>query len=206
MNVFAQLKIKTRVIPVVSLTDAAQALPLAHALLKGGVDAIEITLRHPCALEAIARVVREKLPICVLAGTVLSPAQLEQVRDAGAVAGLSPGFDPAVVELAARYRFPFIPGVMTPSEAIMAVRAGCDSLKFFPAVQAGGIGSLNALAAVLPDVRFCPTGGIDINTAPEFLRLPNVAVVGGSWLTPKSALETADWARITELARACSTL
>jgi 2-dehydro-3-deoxyphosphogluconate aldolase/(4S)-4-hydroxy-2-oxoglutarate aldolase len=193
---------RTRVLPVVVIETPAHAIPLAEALLAGGVDAIEITLRTPAALEAIATVARNVPGMCVGAGTVLSANELRRVRDAGAQFALSPGSTPTLLDAAAAGCLPFVPGVMTPSEAMAAREHGFKLLKLFPAAQAGGPAMLRALAGPLADVRFCPTGGLTAIQVSHYLELPNVALVGGSWLAPRAALEQGDWAAITALARA----
>ena len=190
----------SRVVPVIALHDVAHAVPLAHALLAGGIDVMEITLRTPQGLAAIEAVARAVPAMCVGAGTVTRAAEVQQVRDAGATFALSPGCTPAVVAAVAAARLPFVPGVMTPSEVMAARDHGFALMKLFPAAQAGGLAMLQALGGPLADVRFCPTGGISLANLSQFLALPNVAMVGGSWLTPADALAASDWDRITRLA------
>lgn len=190
----------SRVVPVIALHDVAQAVPLAHALLAGGIDVMEITLRTPQGLAAIEAVARAVPAMCVGAGTVTRATEVQQVRDAGATFALSPGCTPAVVAAVATARLPFVPGVMTPSEVMAARDHGFALMKLFPAAQAGGLAMLQALGGPLADVRFCPTGGISLANLGQFLALPNVAMVGGSWLTPADALAAGDWDRITRLA------
>lgn len=195
----------TRVLPVIVVTDVSQAVPLAEALLAGGIDAMEITLRHAAGLPAIEAVARAVPGMHVGAGTVTRPAEVLQVRDAGASFALSPGFTDELLLAAAAAALPFVPGVMTPGEVMRARERGFGLMKLFPAEQAGGIGMLKALAGPLGDVRFCPTGGVSPANLSAFLQQPNVAMVGGSWLTPRDALESGDWARISALAReACA--
>lgn len=195
----------TRVLPVIVVTDVSQAVPLAEALLAGGIDAMEITLRHAAGLPAIEAVARAVPGMHVGAGTVTRPAEVPQVRDAGASFALSPGFTDELLLAAAAAALPFVPGVMTPGEVMRARERGFGLMKLFPAEQAGGIGMLKALAGPLGDVRFCPTGGVSPANLSAFLQQPNVAMVGGSWLTPRDALESGDWARISALAReACA--
>ena len=189
------------VIPVIVVEELAHAVPLARALVAGGVRVLEVTLRTPSALAAIRAIAGEVPEAIVGVGTLTRPEDFTEARDAGARFGVSPGLTPALIEAAWESGLPLLPGVMTPSDVIAARLAGFRELKLFPARQAGGIGMLQALAGPFPDVTFCPTGGITAETAPEFLALPNVACVGGSWLTPRNALATADWGRITELAR-----
>lgn len=194
------------VIPVIVLDRVDDAVPLAEALVAGGVRVLEVTLRTPAALacmEAIARAV----PQAVLgAGTLRSGADVRAARDAGCVFGVSPGYTAEIGAACRAAAWPLLPGVATPGEVMAAQADGLSFLKFFPATAAGGIGMLKALAGPFPDVAFCPTGGITAETAPQFLALPNVKVCGGSWLTPADALRERDWARITRLAREASAL
>lgn len=192
---------KSRVVPVIVLTDPAHALPLAHALLEGGVDVMEITLRHDSALAAIEAVARGLPDMHVGAGTVTRTADVQRVINAGANFALSPGCTPALVDAVRAARLPFIPGVMTPGEVLAVREHGFTLMKLFPAAQAGGVNMLKALGAPIPDVRFCPTGGVSLETLASYLALPNVAMAGGSWLTPADALANGDWSRITRLAR-----
>jgi 2-dehydro-3-deoxyphosphogluconate aldolase/(4S)-4-hydroxy-2-oxoglutarate aldolase len=189
------------VIPVIVLEDAAQAVPLAHALLAGGLTVLEVTLRSEAALQSIRLIAREVPQAIVGAGTVLSAADLVAAREAGAHFAVSPGSTPALLESGRSCGLPFLPGVMTPSDVIAAVAAGYDILKFFPAAQAGGVDMLKALAGPFPGVKFCPTGGISLANAPDFLALPNACCVGGSWITPADAIRALDWATITRLAQ-----
>ncbi len=192
---------QSRVVPVIVLSDARQAVPLAHALLDGGIDVMEITLRSDVALDAIEAVARALPQMHLGAGTVTRPSDVPRVIDAGARFALSPGCTDALVDAMRATGLPFIPGVMTPGEVMRARDQGFTLMKLFPAQQAGGIGMLKALGAPLPDVRFCPTGGVAPENLRDFLALPNVAMAGGSWLTPADALRDGDWARITRLAR-----
>ena len=205
LNVLEVLRVGP-VIPVIVIEDLAQAVPLAKALVAGGVRVLEVTLRTPAALAAIRAIVREAPEAIVGVGTLTRPEDFTDARDAGACFGVSPGLTPALVEAAWKSGLPLLPGVMTPSDVIAARLAGLGALKLFPAQQAGGIGMLKALGGPFPDVTFCPTGGITAETAPEFLALPNVACIGGSWLAPKAALVAGDWDRITELARQAAAL
>ena len=197
---------KTRVMPVVVLEDAESAVPMAEALLEGGIDAVEITLRHRCALDAIARVSARVAGMCVGAGTVTRAEDFGRVAEAGARFALSPGLTPALAQAARAAAIPFIPGVMTPSEIAAAREHGYFLLKLFPAAQAGGVEMLKALASPFADVRFCPTGGVSAKNLKDYLRQPNVALVGGSWLTPADALKSRDWSRIVTLAREASAI
>jgi 2-dehydro-3-deoxyphosphogluconate aldolase/(4S)-4-hydroxy-2-oxoglutarate aldolase len=194
------------VIPVIVIDDIADAVPLAQALVAGGVRVLEVTLRTPAGIEAIAAIAREVEGAIVGAGTMTRPEDFVQVTSAGARFGVTPGFTHALADAAHRASLPLLPGVMTPSEIIAAKQAGFAALKLFPAQQAGGIGMLKALAGPFPDITFCPTGGITAASAPDFLALDNVACVGGSWLTPKDAIKAGDWARITSLAREAAAL
>jgi len=189
------------VIPVIVIEDLAKAVPLAKALVAGGVRVLEVTLRTPVALDAIRAIASEVKDAIVGVGTISDPADFERSIVAGARFGVSPGLTPALIEAALACRLPLLPGVMTPSDVLAARAAGFTELKLFPAQQAGGIGMLKALAGPFPDVMFCPTGGVTAASAGDFLALPNVGCVGGSWLTPKDAVAAADWGRITALAR-----
>ena len=194
------------VIPVMVIEHLAQAVPLARALVAGGVRVLEVTLRTPVALAAVRAIVDEVPEALVGVGTLTRPEDMAQALEAGARFGVSPGLTPALIEAARDSGLPLLPGVMTPSEIIAARLAGFRQLKLFPAQQAGGVGMLKALAGPFQDVVFCPTGGITAETAPEFLALPNVACVGGSWLTPQAALAAADWEGITALAKQANAL
>ena len=194
-----------RVIPVIAIDDPEHAVPLARALVAGGICVLEVTLRTVHGLAAI-RAMADVPGAIVGVGTLTDPAEFAAARDAGAVFGVSPGLTAALIEAAKKSGLPLLPGVMTPSEVLAAREAGFRQLKLFPAMQAGGVGMLNAIGGPLPDVTFCPTGGISIDTASQFLACKNVACVGGSWLTPKDALLAGDWARITELAKAAAAL
>lgn len=194
------------VIPVIAIEELEQAVPLAQALVAGGIRVLEVTLRTAHGLAAI-RAIAEQVPEAIVGvGTLTRPEEFAAARDAGAVFGVSPGLTAALVGAARASGLPLLPGVMTPSEVMAAREAGFAQLKLFPAVPAGGVGMLKALAGPLPDVLFCPTGGITPESAPQFLALENVACVGGSWLTPKAALHAGDWPAISALARQASAL
>jgi 2-dehydro-3-deoxyphosphogluconate aldolase/(4S)-4-hydroxy-2-oxoglutarate aldolase len=194
------------VIPVIVLEDAGQAVPLARALVSGGVRALEVTLRTPAGLPSI-RAIAQQVPEAVVGvGTLTQPDEFAAAREAGARFAVSPGFSPTLVEAARSSGLPWLPGVMTPSEVLAARAAGLCQLKLFPAQPAGGVAMLKALYGPFPEVVFCPTGGITPDSAPEFLALPNVACVGGSWLTPTAAVSAGDWSTITRLARQASAL
>jgi 2-dehydro-3-deoxyphosphogluconate aldolase/(4S)-4-hydroxy-2-oxoglutarate aldolase len=205
MNLLEIMRISP-VIPVIAIDDIEHAVPLAKALVAGGIRVLEVTLRTRHGLPAI-RAIAEQVPDAIIGvGTLTQPGEFAAARDAGAVFGVSPGLTPALVQAAKSSGLPLLPGVMSPSEAMTARDAGFYQLKLFPAVPAGGVGMLDAIAGPLPDLMFCPTGGISQLTASQFLACKNVACVGGSWLTPKEALEAGDWMRITGLARAASAL
>jgi len=194
------------VIPVIAIDDIAHAVPLANALVAGGIRVLEVTLRTEHGLAAI-RAIADQVPQAIVGvGTLTQPGEFAAARDAGAVFGVSPGLTTSLIDAARSSGLPLLPGVMTPSEVMAAREAGFRQLKLFPAVPAGGIGMLKAIAGPLADVRFCPTGGISQETAAQFLACSNVACVGGSWLTPKDALHGGDWKRITGLAKAASAL
>jgi len=178
---------------------------LAKALVAGGIRVLEVTLRTEHGLQAI-RDMSEVEGAIVGVGTLTQPHEFAASRDAGAVFGVSPGLTATMIEAAKKSGLPLLPGVMTPSEVMSAREHGFKQLKLFPAVPAGGVGMLNAIGGPLPDVTFCPTGGISIETAPKFLACKNVACVGGSWLTPKDLIAAGDWAGITELAKAAAAL
>jgi len=193
------------VIPVIAIDEPEHAVPLARALVAGGIRVLEVTLRTKHGLAAI-RAMSEVEGAIVGVGTFTQPEEFAAARDAGAVFGVSPGLTSALIAAAKSSGLPLLPGVMTPSEVMAAREHGFRQLKLFPAVPAGGIGMLNAIGGPLPDVMFCPTGGISQETASQFLSLKNVACVGGSWLTPKDAIAAGDWDRITDLAKAASGL
>ncbi|MFE9447913.1 bifunctional 4-hydroxy-2-oxoglutarate aldolase/2-dehydro-3-deoxy-phosphogluconate aldolase [Streptomyces sp. NPDC006739] len=194
------------VVPVVVVADAADAVPLARALVAGGLPAIEVTLRTPAALDAIRAVTREVPGAVVGAGTVLTPGQVDRCVGAGARFLVSPGWTEALLGAMRGAGVPFLPGVSTASEVVALLEHGVREMKFFPAQAAGGAPYLRSLAGPLPQARFCPTGGIGPQTAPEYLRLPNVGCVGGSWMVPADAVAAGDWARVEELARAAAGL
>ena len=198
---FQRPAFKSRVVPVIVISHVDQAVPMAHALLEGGIDVMEITLRHSAGLAAIEAVAKQVPQMLVGAGTLTRAAEMQQVKDAGARFALSPGMSEALVQAAMDCQLPFMPGVMSPSEVMQARDLGFGLMKLFPAAQAGGLGMLKALSGPLGDVQFCPTGGVTPENMTEFLKLPNVAMVGGSWLTPADAVAQGDWARITRLAQ-----
>jgi 2-dehydro-3-deoxyphosphogluconate aldolase / (4S)-4-hydroxy-2-oxoglutarate aldolase len=194
------------VIPVIVLQRVEHAVPLAEALVAGGVTVLEVTLRTPVALRCIEKIAKA-VPQAVLgAGTLRTAADARASRDAGCAFGVSPGYTSAIGAACREAGLPLLPGVATASQVMAANDDGIMFLKFFPAVPAGGVAMLKALHGPFPDVSFCPTGGITVDNAASFLALPNVRVCGGSWLTPGDAMEQGDWARITRLAREAGAL
>jgi 2-dehydro-3-deoxyphosphogluconate aldolase/(4S)-4-hydroxy-2-oxoglutarate aldolase len=194
------------VIPVIVLRRTEDAVPVAQALVAGGVRVLEVTLRTPVALrcmESIARAVPEAI---VGAGTIRSLGDAQAAKDAGCRFAVTPGYSRAIGERCRELGLPLLPGVATASEVMAASGDGFDLLKFFPAVPAGGVPMLKALSGPFADVAFCPTGGITPDNAPQFLALPNVKVCGGTWLVPDDAVAAGDWARITALARSAASL
>lgn len=194
------------VIPVIVLQRVEDAVPLARALVAGGVRVLEVTLRTAVALQAIARIAREVPQAIVGAGTVRTAADAQAAAAAGCRFAVSPGYTDAVGSACRGLGLPLLPGVASASEVMQAQDGGYSFLKFFPAHAAGGVPMLKALAGPFPDVQFCPTGGLTPANAPEYLALPNVPVCGGSWLTPADAVAAGDWERITALARAATAL
>lgn len=194
------------VIPVIVMDRLEDAVPLAEALVAGGVRVLEVTLRTPVALAAIEAIARAVPEAVVGAGTVRSARDAQAAHDAGSRFAVSPGFTPELGRACQDIGLPLLPGVATPSEVMQAQAEGYHFLKFFPATAAGGVPMLKALAGPFPDVAFCPTGGITPETAPQFLALPNVKACGGSWLTPADAVRDGDWPRITRLAQEASAL
>ncbi len=200
MNI-REIMARSPVIPVIIIEHLEHAVPLARALCAGGVCVLEVTLRTPVALAAI-EAIRKAVPEAVVGvGTLTRPDDFAAAANAGAQFGVSPGLTAELARAAQAVDFPLLPGVMTPAEVIAARLHGYLALKLFPAQQAGGVGMLKALASPFGDVVFCPTGGITRETAPDYLALPNVACVGGSWLAPAQLLHKADWASIEMLAR-----
>ncbi len=194
------------VMPVVVVERLADAVPIARALVAGGLPAIELTLRTPVALDAIRAIAEEVPEILVGAGTIVAPDQAEAAAAAGARFLVSPGATPTLLAAMLQTGLPFLPGTATVSEVIAVLELGLREMKFFPAEAAGGAAYLKSIASPVPAARFCPTGGITATSAPAYLDLPNVGCVGGSWLTPADAVEAGDWDRIAELARAAAAL
>ncbi|MGN6701978.1 MAG: bifunctional 4-hydroxy-2-oxoglutarate aldolase/2-dehydro-3-deoxy-phosphogluconate aldolase [Burkholderiaceae bacterium] len=194
------------VIPVIVIDEIEHAVPLARALVDGGIRVLEVTLRTAHGLRAISAIAEAVPDAVVGVGTLTQPDEFGKAREAGAVFGVSPGLTPALIEASRQSGLALLPGVMTPSEVMAAREAGFRQLKLFPAAQAGGVGMLKALAGPLGDVTFCPTGGISLESAPDFLACPNVACVGGSWLTPRDAMRRGDWDGIRRLAESAAGL
>ena len=194
------------VMPVVVIDDAARAVPLARALVAGGIRAIEITLRTGAALEAIQAIARDVPDAIPGVGTAVTGADVLAALDAGARFIVSPGSTPALMEAALGSGLPFLPGVATASELMAGMAAGLSAFKFFPAAQAGGVEGLKALGGPFPNARFCPTGGVSPANVAAYLALPNVACVGGSWIAPREMIAAGDFAKIEQLARAAAGL
>jgi 2-dehydro-3-deoxyphosphogluconate aldolase/(4S)-4-hydroxy-2-oxoglutarate aldolase len=191
----------SRVIPVLTITELAQAVPLARALVAGGLPVLEVTLRTPIALACIEAIRKEVPEAVVGAGTLTRAVDFAGAGRAGAAFGVTPGLTPELAAAARGARFPLLPGIMTPSELISACHSGYNIVKIFPVHQAGGIGMLRALGAPFPEVLFCPTGGITRASAPDYLSLTNVVSIGASWMVPAAMLAAKDWAGIELLAR-----
>ena len=194
------------VIPVIVINRLEDAVPMAQALVAGGVRVLEVTLRTPIALQCMEAIARDVPEAILGAGTVRSRADAQAAKDAGCTFAVSPGYTSTIGQACHEIGLPLLPGTATGSEVMQANADGYFFLKFFPAMQAGGIPMLKALGGPFTDVVFCPTGGISLVTAPDFLALPNVKVCGGSWLTPADAVAAKDWARITALAKEASAL
>lgn len=194
------------VIPVIVLNDVAHAVPMAKALVAGGIRMLEITLRTSVALDCMRAIANEVPEAVVGAGTIRSAADAKAALAAGARFGVSPGYTSTVGKTCRDIGLPLLPGVATGSEIMMAQEDGYTELKFFPAMQAGGPNLLKAWAGPFTDIKFCPTGGVSLENAPQLLALPNVVVVGGSWLTPADVMAKGDWAQITQLAKEAAAL
>ncbi len=194
------------VVPVLTIDDVATAVPLARALVAGGLTALEVTLRTDAGIDCIRAIAAEVEGANVGAGTVRTAAQYAAAAAAGARFVVSPGATNTLVRASLESDVPFLPGVATAGEAMSLAEHGFGYLKFFPAEAAGGIPYLKALSAPLPGIRFCPTGGISLKNAASYLALPNVVCVGGSWVAPAEALSAGDWATVTELARGAASL
>jgi 2-dehydro-3-deoxyphosphogluconate aldolase/(4S)-4-hydroxy-2-oxoglutarate aldolase len=194
------------VIPVLIFDDVAAAVPTARALVAGGLPVLEITLRTPVARDCVRRIIAEVPDATVGVGTVLTPEQLRQSEEDGVAFAVSPGATARLLDAADDSAVPLLPGIATVSEAMTLAERGYDMLKFFPAEAIGGVNALRSFASPLPGLRFCPTGGITLAKAPDYLRLPNVVCVGGSWLAPSDAVKKGDWAAIQALAAEASGL
>lgn len=189
------------IVPVVVIENIKDAVPLAQSLIEGGIQIIEVTLRSSCALEAIELIAKNVPKMCVGAGTILNPAQLEQAQNRGAEFLISPGLTIKLLEYAKKKDMPLIPGVSSSSEVMQALELGYSALKFFPAEYCGGVKLLNAFNGPFKGVKFCPTGGISADNMRSYLNLENVLCVGGSWLTPKNLIQNKEWDKITEICK-----
>lgn len=194
------------VIPVIVINDLAHAVPLADALVAGGLTVLEVTLRTSAGLAAVEAMRRAVPEAIVGVGTLSTPAQFAECAGAGAQFGVSPGLTPALIDASQSAPFPLLPGVATASELMRAREAGFRHCKLFPAQQVGGTGTLRAFHSVFPDVGFCPTGGVSLENAPDYLSLPNVLCVGGSWVCPASLMQAGDWLGIRKLAQQAAAL
>ena len=207
MDVVETLK-KVGVIPVIVIEDASKAVPLARALVDGGLNVLEVTFRTAAAAESIAAIRREVPEAVVGAGTVITPEMAKAAKDAGAVFGVAPGFDPAVMAAAKEIGLPFIPGIATASELSQALTAGAPMVKFFPAEAAGGVKMIKNLLGAFrfTGVKFMPTGGINLSNIKDYFAVPEVVACGGTWIVPKDAVASGDWATITRLAKEASAI
>lgn len=194
------------VIPVITIENAVDAIPLARALVAGGLRVVEITLRTNAAVEVARAIVAEVPEAVVGIGTVLTPNDLERATTIGAAFAISPGLSPELLDAAIAGDLPFVPGIQTPSDLMACVRRGFDLVKFFPAMPAGGLATLNALAGPFPSIRYCPTGGISAANAAQWLAHPKVVAVGGSWVAPAADIKAGAWSAIEQRARAAAAL
>ncbi len=192
---------ETGVVPVVVMDSAEQAVPLARCLLDAGITMIEVTLRRPGAWKVIERLVAEVPEIVTGAGSVTTASQMQRLAQIGVRFAVSPGFTPSLIRAARDLYLPYLPGAVTASEVLMAMEEGLDTLKFFPAEQAGGVNMLKALRGPLPEVMFCPTGGIDLGNAAAYGACPNVIAVGSSWVVPEGAIAAGQWSEIADRIR-----
>ncbi|MBD3584349.1 bifunctional 4-hydroxy-2-oxoglutarate aldolase/2-dehydro-3-deoxy-phosphogluconate aldolase [Salinimonas sp. HHU 13199] len=190
------------VVPVLVIKDADKAVPLARALMAGGIKVLEVTLRTPAALDVIKRIAQEVPDALIGAGTVTNAQQLKEVIDAGAKFAISPGMTADLLKAGQACSIPLIPGISSTSDLMKGKDAGYTHMKFFPAEASGGVKAIKSISGPFPDVTFCPTGGISLDNYKDYLALKNVACVGGSWVAPDDAIEAGDWDRITELAKA----
>ena len=193
------------IIPVLVVDDVAHARPLAEALVAGGLPALEVTLRTPAALDVIREMAMVKGGV-VGAGTLLTPADVQAAKEAGATFGVSPGATDKLLDACEEADLPLLPGAATATEAMRLLERGYTMLKFFPAEASGGAPALKSIGAPIPQISFCPTGGVSMKNANDYLSLPNVLCAGGSWVAPKDAVESGDWARIETLAREAAAL
>lgn len=193
------------VIPVVTISRIEDARPIAHALAAGGLPCLEITLRTDVALDAIAAVADIE-DVTVGAGTLITSDQVNDAKAAGAVFGVSPGFSTTLIDATKRFDLPLLPGSSTASEAMQLLEKGFSYQKFYPAESSGGVEKLRSLAEPLPQITFCPTGGVTSENAKQYLKLPNIICVGGSWITPNALVSSGDWKKITQIARHASAL
>jgi 2-dehydro-3-deoxyphosphogluconate aldolase/(4S)-4-hydroxy-2-oxoglutarate aldolase len=206
MTAIREILAASPVMPVIVLDRVEDAVPLAEALVKGGIRVLEVTMRTAVALDCV-RAIRASVPNAIVGvGTITNVADMDEAREAGAQFGVSPGTTRDLLAHAVKGNFPFLPGTMTPSDVMRALEAGFTAMKLFPAQQAGGIGMLKALGGPFPQIMFCPTGGIDAESAPGFLALPNVACVGGSWLSPAALIASKSWNEIQKRAEAAARL
>ena len=207
MNVVETLK-SAGIIPVIVIEDEAQAVPLANALVNGGLPVLEVTFRTACAADAIKKIKAEVEGATLIAGTVLTIDQLKAAREAGAEACVAPGFDPLIVNAAKEIGMPFCPGVATASELSQALSLGCRMVKFFPAESAGGVKYIKDLLGAFrfTGVKFMPTGGVNLSNVADYLAVPEIICCGGTWIAPKAAVEAGDWAKIETLAAEASAL
>lgn len=200
-DILSILSLSRPVMSVVTVSSVAEAVPLARALVKGGLPAIEVTLRTAAGMDAIRAIAAEVEGAIVGAGTVLTPADMTAAEKAGATFAVSPGSTIRLMAAGKDGAMPYLPAVATASELMVGLELGYEAFKLFPATVVGGVGWLKSIGAPFPKVKFCPTGGIDLASAPDFLALPNVACVGGSWTVPAAAIAAGDWTRIEGLAR-----
>ncbi|QIZ76642.1 bifunctional 4-hydroxy-2-oxoglutarate aldolase/2-dehydro-3-deoxy-phosphogluconate aldolase [Ferrimonas lipolytica] len=197
----AEVFSRSKVVPVMVINKLEDAVPLAKALVAGGISILEVTLRTDCAIEAI-RAISKAVPEALIgAGTVLTPEQLDAAIEAGAQFAISPGTTPTLLQAAKQRSIPLVPGVASVSDMMVALENGYDHLKFFPAEANGGVKALTSMSGPMLQITFCPTGGINLGNYQEYLALKNVKCVGGSWIAPNDAIESGDWQRITALSK-----
>ncbi|ARN75108.1 bifunctional 4-hydroxy-2-oxoglutarate aldolase/2-dehydro-3-deoxy-phosphogluconate aldolase [Oceanicoccus sagamiensis] len=201
MKAIEQIMTSSPVIPVIVIEDINDAVPMAKALVAGGLSVLEVTLRTDCGLQAIANIKQEVAGAIVGAGTVITPQDVDKAVAAGAEFLVSPGSTPTLIDAALNTTIPLLPGVASPSEAMLLLEQGISHMKFFPAQAAGGIPMLKSIAGPLPQIKFCPTGGVSESNAPDFLALPNVLCVGGTWMLDAALVAARDWSAIEEKAR-----